>query len=91
LCRHDQRATKEQTVDISDAIEIGKAYVRMGWAVQEQLEDVLDQGPDAEINANCLDYFDEFLRTCEDAGVDVDDARGMIDQFKRSMGMEEES
>lgn len=65
----------DRELDMADVIRIGKAYSKMGWAIQEQLESVLDLGikqalEDGELNMNALSYIYEFLEVCEQLGIE---------------------
>jgi hypothetical protein len=57
-------------MDLANAIEISKEYSKLGWAIQEQLERVIDISCSEDLeelidtgllNPNALIYIDEFL------------------------------
>lgn len=58
-------------IELYDVIQICKAYNDLGWAIQEQLDDVLD-GRGEEANPNALDYILRFLDKVQDSGILVD-------------------
>lgn len=49
-------------MELSDLIEICRSWNRMGWAVQSQLESVLDGSPLEDQNPNALEMILDFLR-----------------------------
>lgn len=48
-------------MDIADYIDFAILYKDLGWAVQEQLSDVIDGRDLEELNPNALREIDEFL------------------------------
>lgn len=48
-------------MDLSDVIDICRAWDRLGWAVQSQLDAVLDGRDIEDQNPNAMDMVDEFL------------------------------
>ena len=46
--------------DIYDTIEMCKGWARLGWSVQEQAEDLLDKGEDADLNLNAVALIEGF-------------------------------
>lgn len=67
-------------MDIQTLIELCKAYSKLGWAVQEQLSDVLDDTDLSRLNGNALKMIAAFLRKAE--GADVEDAGDFADQIE---------
>lgn len=60
-------------MDISSVLEICKAYNKLGWAMQDQLNDIAESGGELEnlieegkLNPNALYYINEFLQKVED-------------------------
>lgn len=49
-------------VDASELLNFAKAYARLGGAVQEQLEDLMEFQEDADINPNAHDLMEQLLR-----------------------------
>lgn len=53
-------------MELYDLIQLCKKYSRMGWAVQQQLDNILDMGlaaaiEEGKVNPNALDIIREFL------------------------------
>ena len=48
-------------MDLSDVIDICRAWDRLGWAVQSQLDAVLDGRDIEDQNPNAMEMVDEFL------------------------------
>lgn len=57
----DQSQLPLDVVDVSDLLNFAKAYAKLGRAVQEQLEELLDQQEYAQVNPNAVDLIEEFL------------------------------
>lgn len=58
-------------MQIQNAMRIGKAWDKLGWAVQAQAEQVIETGIDeADCNVNALVLIAEFLRVCKREGVE---------------------
>ncbi len=57
-------------MDLHDFIELAREYQSLGWAVQEQLDDVLDGESADDKNPNALRLIRTFLGKCERAGID---------------------
>jgi hypothetical protein len=72
-------------MEVYDAIQIAKAYDKLGWAVADQLDTVLDGtgGPD-NLNPNALDLIEEFLDDCARQGLDVDCERGLLEEAREA-------
>jgi hypothetical protein len=67
-------------IEPSDLVEVCKAYNKLGWAVAEQLDDVLN-GTGSECNPNALDMIaDVFFSACERADIDIDCMRGLLEE-----------
>lgn len=49
-------------VDAAELIDFGRAYVALGAAVREQLEELLDSQEDASVNPNAFDVIEQGLR-----------------------------
>lgn len=58
--KKSRTATRKVGRDISTLLEFAKAYNDLGWAVQEQLWDILDN-PDADLNPNAVSMIEESL------------------------------
>jgi hypothetical protein len=67
-------------MDLARLMEICKAYNKLGWAVQDQLHDVLENKNYDDQNRNALELIKDFLNdasdVCEDASTEVS---GIID------------
>jgi hypothetical protein len=59
-------------VILEDIIEIAKEYDGLGWALQEQLQSVLDGEDLEDQNENALSMCRAFLRRVSEYGVDVE-------------------
>lgn len=70
-------------MDIQTLIELCKAYSKLGWAVQEQLEDALSSSDLSELNSNALRMIVEFLRKAEDN--EVENAGDTADQIEEHL------
>lgn len=73
-------------MEVYDAIAIAKAYDKLGWAVQSQLDTVMDGtgGPD-NLNPNALDLIEEFFDACARQGLDVDCERGLLEEAREKI------
>ena len=60
---------------ISDLIQICHSWNRMGWAVQGQLDSLLDGQPIEDQNPNALDMVLDFLRDVDRVVAWCDDRR----------------
>lgn len=73
-------------MDINTLIELCKAYTSLGWAVQEQLSDVLDGADLNDLNGSALKMIAAFLRKAEDNEVvDAGDAACQIEAHLNSL------
>ena len=71
-------------VGLYDLLDICKAYARLGWAVQEQLDDCLqDSSPSGldDLNDNALDMIRGFLDTVEELGI-CEEAQGLNEELE---------
>ena len=48
-------------IDVVELIDFAKSYASLGAAVQEQLDDLLDQQEDAEVNGNAVSMIQDRL------------------------------
>jgi len=72
--------------EVYDIIQICRAWDRMGSAVQDQLEDVLD-GRGDDINSNALPLMQDFLETVNDHNVMADSELQTVYQMMDERGM----
>ena len=62
-------------MDLSDLIEICRSWNRLGWAVQSQLESVLDGSLVDDQDPNAMDMVLDFLRDVDRIVAWCDDRR----------------
>lgn len=57
-------------ISIGALVELAKAYQAMGWAVQAQLDQAIEEGgvPDG-LNPNAIEMARQWLALCDDHGV----------------------
>jgi len=69
-----------------DVIQIAKAYRDLGWAVQEQMDTVLDgQADEASLNPNALDMIEAFFKEAEQYRLDTGCERGMCEEAREKI------
>lgn len=71
--------------DTRERIEFGKKYQELGWAVQEQLDDLLDGNDEpGSLNDNAVDMIEQFA---QDEG--FDDLLRAVEQYRAATEREE--
>ena len=70
-------------MDTYTLIELCKAYAGLGWAVQAQLNDVLDGADLNDLNGNALKMIEGFLRRSANEG--VEEAGDFADQIEEHL------
>ena len=76
-------------MDSQDAINAGKAYTRLGWAVQEQLDELMSLGGEnAEINRNAVTLINDYARDLQRYGATeaADEIMLEVDAWLRANG-----
>ncbi len=68
-------------MDIETFVKLAKQYNDLGWAIQEQLNDVL-QGDVDSVNPNALAYIKRFIDEAANSGVDTEIAECVIRDFE---------
>lgn len=80
---HKLDCALQKVFNFKTLIELCKAYSKLGWAVQEQLEDALSSSDLSELNSNALRMIVQFLRKAEDN--EVVDAGDAADQSEEHL------
>jgi hypothetical protein len=66
-------------IDLEDIVQLCKGYAHMGWAVQEQLDDVLAGDMTAEnVNENALRDIEDWLHDLATLSPELDDAAMIV-------------
>lgn len=63
---------------IDELMDILVDFGRLGWAVQEQLQDIIDGEDIEDQNINTLKMIKGFLETCQEYGAEVIDGHGGV-------------
>lgn len=67
-------------MDINDLVDVAHAYAGLGWAVQEQLAALLDEGADASVNVNAAYLIREWATLAKSRGVDADELYALANE-----------